>query len=425
METITMSQREVDRHGIIQRIIDGKINGTEAAELLKLSTRQVRRMKSAVVKSGAKGLIHRNRGKPGNRRLSEEKRKKIADLLKETYPDFKPTFACEKLRDDHKIVHDPKTIRAIQIEEGLWKPRKKKAGSEHRSWRQRRSCYGEMEQFDGSYEHWFEDRGSKCCLLASIDDATGNVTKATFGEHEGVFPVFSFWKEYLEHHGKPRSIYMDKFSTYKMNCKEAKDNPDLKTQFERALGELHIEPIFADSPQAKGRVERLFETLQDRLIKELRLAGVSTPEEGNIFLETYLSKFNKQFGVEAMNASNLHSTLDKKECEKLPSIFSRQEKRTVQNDFTIAHKNHWYQLTEKQPVVVCKRDEVIVEERLDGSIHFRLRGKYLAYKVLPERPKKIKTKIWVFANQQPTKPAVNHPWRTQIAKDCKISQLTH
>lgn len=425
MDTIAMSHKEIDRYGIMKRVIDNEIDATEASKLLKLSTRQIRRLKSAVSKKGADGLVHGNRGKPSNRRLPDEERTKIVDLLKEKYRDFKPTFACEKLRDDHKIVHDPKTIRAIQIKEDLWKPRKKKAGSQHRSWRQRRSCYGEMQQFDGSYEYWFEDRGPKCCLLACIDDATGTVTKAMFAQHEGIVPVFTFWKDYLERMGKPRSIYMDKFSTYKMNCKEAKDNPDLRTQFERALEELHIESIFADSPQAKGRVERLFETLQDRFIKELRLANVSTPEEGNIFLETYLPKFNKQFGVEAANTSDLHGKLDTKELEKLPSIFSRQEKRIVQNDFTIAYKNSWYQLTEKQIVVVARRDEVTVEERLDHSIHIRLRGKDLVYKVLPERPKKTKTKVWVLANQQPTKPAINHPWRKQIAQDCATQQLTH
>ncbi len=420
-----MSQKEVDRYGIIKRIIDGKLNATEAAKLLHLSTRQVRRMKSAVVLRGAKGLVHGNRGKPGNRRLPEEKRKEIIDLLKEQYPDFKPTFACEKLREVHQIIYDPKTIRAIQMKEGLWKSRRKKIGSEHRSWRQRRSCYGEMEQFDGSYEHWFEERGPKCCLLASIDDATGRITKATFGFHEGVVPVFTFWKEYLEQHGKPRSIYLDKFSTYKMNCKEAKDNPDVKTQFQRVAEELQIELIFAHSPQAKGRVERLFETLQDRLIKEFRLAGVSTLEEGNIFLEIYLPKFNEQFGVEAMNDSDLHNQLTKKELDHLPSVFSRQEKRTVQNDFTISYKNVWYQFLEKQPVVVAKRDEVTIQERLDGSIHIRLRGKYLAYKILPIRPIKTKITAQVLTHKQVTKPSIDHPWRKQIAKDCALSQLTH
>lgn len=420
-----MSHKEVDRYEIIQRLIRGEINGTQAGTLLSRSTRQVRRLKSAVVLKGADGLVHGNRGKPSNRRLQKKERDKIVKLLRARYPDFKPTFACEKLRECHKIIHDPKTIRAIQIEEELWKPRRKKSGSKHRSWRQRRSSYGEMEQFDGSYEYWFEDRGEKCCLLAAIDDANGQVVKATFGPHEGVIPVFTFWKEYLEVHGKPHAIYLDKFSTYKMNSAVAKENHDLLTQFQRAAEDLHIELISANSPQAKGRVERLFGTFQDRLVKELRLAGISTPEAGNVFLKTYLPKFNNQFGVEAVNASDLHHTLNKKEQEQLPSIFSHQETRTIQNDFTLSYNKQWYQLTSEQPVTVCKRDVVIVEKRLDDSVWIRLRGKYLAYEILPERPKKVKQKTWVLAKRSATKPAAGHPWRTRLTKGNVLQKVTN
>lgn len=425
MNIIAMSHKEVDRYEIIQRLIRGEINGTQAGTLLSRSTRQVRRLKSAVVIKGAEGLVHGNRGKPSNRRLEKKERDKIVKLLRSRYSDFKPTFACEKLRECHKIVRDPKTIRAIQIEEELWKPRRKKAGSEHRSWRQRRSSYGEMEQFDGSYEHWFEDRGPKCCLLAAIDDANGQVVKATFGSHEGVIPVFTFWKEYLEVHGKPHAVYLDKFSTYKMNSAVAKENHDLLTQFQRVAQDLHIELISAHSPQAKGRVERLFETLQDRLVKELRLAGVSTPEAGNEFLKTYLPKFNNQFGVEAANASDLHRTLNKKERENLLSVFSRQETRTIQNDFTISYNKQWYQLIEGQPVTVCKGDKVTVEQRLDDTTWLRLKGKYLSYKILPERPKKVRQKIWVLEKRSITKPALNHPWRTRFTKGCVLQKVTN
>jgi len=416
-----MSRKEIDRYEVIKRVIRREINGTEASKLLKLSVRQTRRLKSQVKEKGAKGLIHRSRGRPSNRRLSEKERNRIAVLLHKRYPDFKPTFACEKLRECHKIVHDPKTIRAIQIKEGLWKPRRKKSGANHRSWRPRRSSYGEMEQFDGSYEYWFEDRGSRCCLLAAIDDATGKVTKATFGPHEGVVPVFTFWKEYLEERGKPRSIYLDKFSTYKMNSAVAKENHDLLTQFQRAAEELRIELISANSPQAKGRVERLFQTFQDRLIKEMRLVGVSTEEEGNTFLKTYLPKFNRQFCVEAINPTDLHSKLIQKELTKLPSIFSRQDTRTIQNDFTFSYDNTWYQLTKAQPVTVCKRDKVTVEQRLDDSVRIRLRGKYLAYEILPQRPKKICSKTWVLPKTLKThRPAANHPWRKRFASQALV-----
>lgn len=430
MKILSMSQKEVDRHGVIKRVIDNKINATEAARLLKLSVRQIRRLKARVSQQGAEGLVHGNRGKPSNRTLPIKERRKIVRLLRKKYIDFKPTFACEKLRECHKIIHDPKTIRTIQIQEGLWKPRKKKSGSQHRSWRQRRSCYGEMEQFDGSYELWLEDRlldeyglPQKICLLASIDDATGKVTKATFADHEGVIPVFTFWKQYVEDHGKPRAIYLDKFSTYQMNSALTKDNPDLLTQFQRAAAELHIELIPANSPQAKGRIERLFETLQDRLIKELRLAKISTKEQANVFLETYLPKFNEQFGVEAQNTSDLHTVLTKKEQENLSSTFSHQQTRVVQNDFTFSYNKQWYQLVEGQPVTVCKRDHVTVEKHLDSSIQIRFRGKVLNYKLLPERPKKTKSKVWVLpkATVKAT-PDKQHPWRKQIHADVKVSQ---
>lgn len=421
-----MSRKEIDRYEIIRRLLRREINGTKASELLKLSVRQVRRLRYRVKEKGAKGLIHGSRGKPSNRRLSKKERDKIIQLLHARYPDFRPTFAAEKLRECHKIIHDPKTIRAIQMEEGLWKPRQKKKGADHRSWRQRRSSYGEMEQFDGSYEYWFENRGPKCCLLASIDDATGKVIKATFGPHEGVIPVFTFWKEYVEEHGKPRAIYLDKFSTYKMNDAVAKENHDLLTQFQRAAKELHIELIPANSPQAKGRVERLFQTFQDRLIKEMRLAGISTVEGGNAFLKTYLPKFNKQFCVEAVNPTDLHDKQAQKELAKLPSIFSRQETRTIQNDFTFSYNHTWYQLTKAQPVTVCKKDVVIVEQHLDDSIHIRLRGKYLSYEILPVRPKKIYSKTWVIPKTSlPRKPSPHHPWRKRFAPQVLVSTLTN
>lgn len=416
-----MSKREVDRFDVISRLLRKELNGSQAATLLRLCVRQVRRLKKIVKRKGAAGLIHAMRGRISNRRMKEKKRKKIIGLLKEKYPDFGPTFAAEKLREIDRIVCDQKTIRAIQIAEGLWKPRRKKAREEHRSWRQRRSALGEMLQFDGSYHDWFEGRGGldETCLLAAIDDATSRVVDAEFAPHEGVFPVFSFWKRYLENHGKPRTIYLDKFSTYKMNSAAAKENPDLKTQFARAMGELEIEPIFAHSPQAKGRVERLFGTFQDRLVKELRLADISTTQDANIFLqEKFLPAFNAKFSVQPASSANLHRAIGAKERTSLPSIFSRQEERTVRNDFTFSFKNRWHQITKHQPVTVCKKDIVTVEEHLDQTTHVRLRGKELAIAVLPERPKKLTVPFVIaktaMSHKPPKKPAVDHPWRQQI-----------
>jgi hypothetical protein len=419
-----MSKKDIDRHDVLKRLIRKEIKRSHAAELLNLTVRHVTRLKQALVTFGATALIHKQRGQPSHNHLPDEERTKIVLLLKEKYLDFGPTFAAEKLLEIHKIAHDPKTIRAIQIKEGLWKPRRSKTKDKHRSWRQRRSSFGEMEQFDGSYHDWFEGRGGikEACLLAAIDDATGKLTKLEFAPHEGVFPVFAFWKQYIETHGKPRQIYMDKFSTYKMNCAAAKDNPDLKTQFQRAMIELHIEPIFANSPQAKGRVERLFDTLQDRLPKELRLATISTVEEANKFLvEKFIPSFDEKFAIPPTSPANLHQALTGKEKKALASIFSRQETRIVQNDYTFPFQNQWHQLTEDQPATVCKKDEVTIEEHLDHTIHIRLRGKELNYKILPERPKKAHVPFVLAKSasqpMKPIKPRADHPWRRRFRAD--------
>lgn len=418
MAFLCMSQKEIKQYGVIKRLISKEINGSQAAEFLEITTRHVRRLKKKVKGKGVGGLIHGNRNKIGNRRIPNEEKEKIKKLIHKNYWDFKPGFTAEKLREDYGIDRDPKTVRSIMIEEGLWRPRKEKNKKEHREWRQRKTNYGEMEQFDGSYEHWLEDRNGtgKMCLLAAIDDATGSITKARFVEHEGVFPVFNFWKEYLEGHGKPWSIYMDRFSTYSMNQKTAKENPDTKTQFERALNELQIDPIFARSPQAKGRVERLFKTLQDRLIKELRLAKISDIKRANEFLEKiFILKFNEKFSVAPERKTNFHTKLKVQETKKLDSIFSRQKKRTVQNDFCVYFQNHWYQLLAEQPATVCKKDQVIVEEHLNGEIKIRFKGKYLNYRELTERPRKSNQQPWILVKTKPIKrswkPAQNHPWR--------------
>ncbi len=421
-----MSKKEVNRFDIVSRLLRKEIRGVKAAELLNLSTRQVRTLKKNVRLFGPKGLIHGNRGKSSNRKIPIKKREKIVRLLHKRYSDFGPTFASEKLAEIHRIVYDQKTIRHIMIEENLWTPRKEKKKSIHHAWRKRKDSYGEMLQFDGSYHDWFEGRDGTIeqCLLAAIDDATGIVIKAQFAEHEGVLPVMGFWKDYLLGNGKPHSIYLDKFSTYKVNHKIASENPDVKTQFQRACNQLNIQPIFANSPQAKGRVERLFNTLQDRFIKELRLANISSVKEANLFLEkTFLPKFNDQFFVEPASKANFHCPLSADEKKNLPSTFSRHTARTVQNDFTIAFDKQWYQLIATQSIAVRKKDVVVVEEHTDGTIHVRLRGKELNYTLLPERPKKTKNTQWILATdaiRQPFKPASDHPWRrTFLVKSVK------
>jgi hypothetical protein len=393
--TINVSAKELKRYDILQRLIHRKINGTEAASLLNMSVRNVRRLKAAVRKRGITGLRHNNAGRPGNRRLPDRERQMIIRIIRCRYADFHPTFAAEKLREIHGIHRHVATIRRLMIAEGLWQSRRKKK-EEHRQWRARRSHVGELVQFDGSYERWFEDRAPKSCLLLAVDDATGGIAHARFAADEGVFPVFAFWREYVEKYGKPMSIYLDKFSTYKMTQQVALDNHDLKTQFQRAMQELGIEVIFAHSPQAKGRVENKFKTLQDRLIKELRLSRICNREDANAFLDRrFIADFNRRFAKPPRSDEHLHRPLTAKELGTLPRIFSRQTERTVQNDWTISFQNQWYQLAKAQSVTVRKRDTIIVEEQPDGTIRFRLRGKYLNAKPIPKRPQKGQSSPWI------------------------------
>lgn len=426
MEYLTMTTKKIDRHSIIKKLLSKEINGATAANLLKLTVRHVKRLKARVKEFGAQGLIHKNRGKPSNRRIPDEERKTITDILKQKYPDFKPTFAAEKLKQIHSIDRDPKTIRAIMIENDLWHPRKKKK-PEYHAWRKRKDCYGEMQQFDGSYHHWAEDRAGEWCLLAAIDDATGIPTKAKFDTDEGVFPVFKFWKKYVQEHGKPRSIYLDKFSTYKMYQRTAIENHETQTQFQRAMGQLGIEPITAHSPQAKGRIERMFNTFQDRLVKELRLRNISTAEEANRFLEEeFLPEYKSKYSVEPKSKTNLHQKLNQTEKNKLNSIFSKQTTRLVRNDFTISFNNQWHQLLKDQPATIRKQDKIIIEEWLDGTIHFKIRDKYLNAKIITERPQKVKKTEWIIpAKKRDYKPAADHPWRQKInfQKTQKLSKV--
>lgn len=398
MPGITLSKREQFRYDILMRLIAQAITTAEASTLLRLSPRQTRRLKARVRQFGQSALRHGLAGRPSNRRLPERDRRRLASLLRRHYPDFGPTLAAEKLREQHGLDHDATTIRDLMIAEGLWQPRSKRQAVVHRQWRQRRSHPGELIQFDGSYEYWFEERGDKCCLLLAVDDASGAILYARFTDHEGVFPVFDFWRSYLEKHGKPVSIYLDKFSTYKMTQQTALNNHDLKTQFARAMTELGIEVIFANSPQAKGRVENKFKTLQDRLIKELRLSGINDRQEANEFLvQTFLPTFNGRFARQPRSSENLHRQLTSQEQAQLPRILSKQTERVVHNDWTISFNNQWYQLTKQQPVTVRKGDTIIVEEHPDGAIRFRLRGKYLNAAPIPKRPTSQQGQPWILA----------------------------
>jgi hypothetical protein len=417
---------EQEKATILACAIEGKITNNHAAKQLGLSVRQVQRAKAAIRKKGIKSVIHGLKGKFSNHSISEDIKKRSLAVIKEQYPDFKPSFATEKLNENHDISISYGTTRLWMIEEKLWKPRKQKQ-NEYRSFRTRKEYFGELEQFDGCYHYWFEQRfvdenGNpiEVCLLTAIDDATGKITKAEFAAHEGVIPVFTFWKGYVTDIGKPLSIYLDRFSTYKINHKAAQDNTDLITQFARATRTLGIILIFANSPQAKGRIERLFKTLQDRLVKEMRLAKINNPTDGNKFLkEVFIPKYNAQFAVISAKEGNVHKALTDTERKQLDHIFSLHQTRRVNNDFTIQFKNRWYQLTEIQPITVRKQEVVLVEVFLDNSVHIVLKDNELAYMILSEKPKKQKVKqpLILTSHKLNYKPPPNHPWRLIINAD--------
>lgn len=416
-KTITMTEKESKRYKIIKELIDSVIDGTEASKQLGLSVRQTKRLKANVKEKGIEGIIHKNRGKESNRKINENTMKKAKKLLKEKYPDFKPTFASEKLEELHQIKLGRETIRKLMIEEKLWTVKPRRQTKNRHLWRPRKDNYGEMQQFDGSYHRWLEDRNEEMCLLASIDDATGKITKAVFAENEGVKPVSKFWKEYIEEKGVPLTIYLDKYSTYKINHKKAVDNKDLMTQFGRMMKQVGCNLITAHSPEAKGRIERLFRTLQDRLVKEMRLANIKTIDEANEFLKEYIPKFNEKFSVVPNKKADLQKKVNKGLKEKLPQIFSVQNTRKINNDYTVMFETRYYQLNLIQDIVVYKKDEVIVEKHLDSEIKIRLKDTYLKYSELPERPKKqCDVKLPAITQKQPPswKPPVNHPWRNSL-----------
>ncbi len=419
MADTRLTNEEQEKITILKLAIAGKITNAHVGKQLRLSVRQVQRTKAKIRKVGLSGIAHGLKGKPGNHRISETTKEAALALIKEKYIDFRPTLATEKLSENHGITISYGTTRLWMIKEKLWKPRRQKQTT-YRSWRPRKEYFGELEQFDGSYHHWFEDRYAdeegdplEVCLLASIDDATGKITKAVFAANEGVHAVFTFWREYIEEHGKPLGIYLDKFSTYKINHKAAVDNTELMTQFQRAMQSLGVTLITAHSPEAKGRVERLFQTLQDRLVKEMRLANISRPEEGNRFLrEVFVPKFNERFGVEPTKSGDIHRPLTQAEREGLSHILSIHETRRINLDFTVQFKNNWYQLAEVQPTTVRAREKVLVEVWLDNTMHLELRGHYLNFMILPERPKKERVNpIILTTHKLNYKPSPDHIWR--------------
>jgi hypothetical protein len=412
VEKITLTAHEQERYDIIRSCIDGDMTNAEASKRLGLKVRQIQNIKRSVKTEGMQGSVHKSKGKTSGNATSKAIVDKVTTFFKDTkHQDFGPTFAQEKLCDSGVVI-GTETLRSLMITKGIWKPHRRRGSAIHREWRERKECFGELVQFDGSYHDWFETK-QEACLLAAIDDATGHIIKAMFEDNEGVFACFRFWLAYVEHYGRPVAIYLDKFSTYKVNHKNAVDNADMMTQFERAMKALDIRVICANSPEAKGRVERLFGTLQDRMVKEMRLVDVNKQDEANIFLkDTYIPDHNRRFSVEAKSTHDAHRPLTDMMKSKLLPIFSIHSIRKVNNDYTIQFKTQWFQLDAVQNTTVYRRDTVTVEEWLDESIHIRLKQTYLMYTILPVRPKPMNIPVVALTGEKPSwKPPKSHPWR--------------
>ncbi len=380
-----MSMKETERIAIMDNLIAKRIKQKHAGCQMGVSVRQIQRLVKRYKAEGAKGLIHKNRGRASNRLLPDEKRKQIVSLIKTNYPDFGPTLACEKLLERDRIKCSPETVRKIMTKESLWNPKKKQIREIH-AYRERRPCIGELIQLDGSPHKWFEERNDPCTLIAFIDDATSKIMDGEFVDYEGTFTLFEATGHYLKTHGKPLSLYVDKHSTYRIN-RQATIEEELKdfqpqSQFGRAMRELRIELICANSPQAKGRVERLFETLQDRLVKELRLEGISTKEEGTrYFREVYIPKHNAKFAVLPKDPINVHRAL--LPSDDLAKIFTVQTKRHVSKALAAQYKNTRYQLDATGAYrYLLQSQQILVEEDKAGVLVFRYKDKAIPYKII-------------------------------------------
>ena len=401
-DILTMSQKDLKRLHILRKAIDKCLKQREAAELLKLSQRQVRRLVKRIREESNKGIIHRSRGLKSHRAITNRIRQKALSLCRSIYAGFNPTFASEKLFERNKIKLSRETLRQWFLAEGI--PYEKRKARPHRKWRERKAHCGEMIQMDGSHHDWFEGRAPECVLMGYIDDASSRVYSRFYG-YEGTFPAMDSFKRYCLKYGLPLNIYLDRHSTYKgwrkANVEEELSNQLPLSQFGAALQELGVHLIHAQSAQAKGRVERLFKTFQDRLIKEMRLRGLKSIAEGNEFLSHYLPIFNRRFNVLPLESQDLHRPLP--EGTELDKTLSVKTPRALRNDFTVLHEGRLYQVEDN-----IRSKEVVVEERLNGQLLITYKGRALRYSRITQKPAKI---------QQPRKQRVygpapkDHPWR--------------
>ena len=405
-----MTQKEANRLHVMKLLESKRISLKNAAKLMSLSKRHAIRIKNSYLKSGVKGLISKKRGRPSPNKISDEIKQKTALIVREKYYDFGPTLAKEKLEKNENIIMSVETIRQIMIKAGLWKSRKHKKVIVHQM-RSRRSQFGELIQIDGSYHKWFEDRADKCCLLVFIDDATSKITSAKFCKHETTFDYLQTLKDHINEYGKPGALYSDKHSIFKVNNKKHITGKEI-TRFGLALKKIDITLICANTPQAKGRVERANGILQDRLIKEMRLQNISSIEEGNDFLKEYLQEHNNKFSKEPLCSEDAHCPL--KYNDDLKKIFAHEEKRKLSKNLTFQYGGTLYQIDPQIATFGMKHSSVTIIEN-QGDIEVKYKGQKLAYKKYSdiEYQAKVvdKKAIDSWLNKKTRKVSKKHPWR--------------
>jgi transposase len=416
-EILQMSSKELSRLEVMQRLVEKRMSQKEASRVLGVSVRHVKRLLHAYRLDGAGGLISKRRGQPSNNRISETKRQRVLDLLKSRYQGFGPTLACEKLVEIEGMQISDESVRQVMIAEGLWKPRKARKVVTHQM-RERRACFGELVQIDGSPHDWFEGRAPACTLLVFIDDATGRLGQLLFVKSESFFSYCQAAEGYFTRHGKPAAFYSDKHGIFRVN-QTATSTTDALTQFGRAMQQVDIQIICAHTPQAKGRVERAIQTLQDRLPKELRLRNLSSWEAGNAYLPEFMNDFNQRFAVQPRSSLDVHRPLTAQ--DDLKQTLTWQEARILSKNLTLQFHKTVYQIQTERPTYAMRNAAVTVCLDAHGTITIRYLGKPLDYTIFHEQSKQasiVNTKQVDQALQdppKPNKPAPDHPWRKGFA----------
>lgn len=410
-ELLIMSKKELTRLEVMQRLDEKRLKQREAARQLGISVRHVKRLLCNYRKAGAAGLVSRHRGRHANNRLDDKVRTQVVQLIRKRYTDFGPTLAHEKLTEVHALQLSVESVRQFMIAAELWKPRRAKRARVHQM-RPRRACLGELVQIDGSPYDWFEGRAPACSLLVFIDDSTGRLLELYFTPQESFFSYCAALRRYFARHGKPLALYSDKHGIFRVNAKNAVSGTGL-TQFGRAMQELDIQSVCANTPQAKGRVERVNQTLQDRLVKEMRLQGISSLQAGNEFTPHFMADFDQRFAVVPADPRDLHRPL--RPGDDLERIFTRQETRTLSKNLTLQYQKIVYQIQTTRPAYALRNALVTVYEQPNDEIAIRYKGRVLEHSVFHKQQRQaevVSSKSLEHKLRQPTRPAADHPWRT-------------